>query len=102
MHVTDICPACHQPEPQSFAALMEMYEANYIRLRQLIPELISWSDKDIRVSQVDGALSLYARLEEITQYTVTLWLSYDFGESCLFISKSNASQYPFKSVVGNS
>ena len=82
MHVTGICPACHQPEPQSFAALMEMYEANYIRLRQLIPDLISWSDKDIRISEVDGALSLYARLEEITQYTVTLWLSYDFGESC--------------------
>lgn len=82
MHITDICPACHQPEPQSFAALMEMYEANYIRLRQLIPDLLAWSDTQIRISQVDGALNLYARLDEISRHTVTLWLSYDFGDSC--------------------
>jgi uncharacterized protein len=80
MRIPDICPSCNSPAPQSFAALMELYEANYIRLRQLIPGILQWQGSG--VSTVPGALDLHARVLEQTRHTTTLWLSYDFGESC--------------------
>lgn len=82
MQLQDICPACHSPKPQSFAALMEMYEANYIRLRLLIPDLLQWQVGDTRVSKVDQALDLHVRLLEREKHTATFWLSYVFGPDC--------------------
>lgn len=80
MRIPDICPACHSPAPQSFAALMEMYEANYIRLRQLIPHILDWEGS--AVSRVSGALDLHVRVLEQSRHTTTLWLSYEFGAEC--------------------
>ncbi len=82
MQIPDICPACHSPKPQSFAALMEMYEANYIRLRLLIPDLLHWQIGDARVSRVEDALDLHVRLLEREKHTATFWLSYVFGHDC--------------------
>lgn len=57
-------------------ALMELYELNYIQLRQLIPEIDLVQDHV--VSRVKGALNLYLTVRERCKYTTTLHLSYRF------------------------
>lgn len=63
------------PRPRSFAGLMEMYEVNYIRLRQLCPDM---HQIDIASSCVPGALDLHLRVLERSKYTTTLLLTYHF------------------------
>jgi len=57
-------------------ALMELYELNYIQLRQLIPDVSLLQDR--AVSRVKGALDLYLTVRERCKYTTTLHLSYRF------------------------
>ncbi len=57
-------------------ALMELYELNYIQLRQLIPEVDLVPDQV--VSRARGALDLYLTVRERCRYTTTLHLSYHF------------------------
>jgi uncharacterized protein YqiB (DUF1249 family) len=57
-------------------ALMELYELNYIQLRQLIPDVSLLQDHV--VSRVKGALDLYLTVRERCKYTTTLHLSYRF------------------------
>lgn len=57
-------------------ALMELYELNYIQLRQLIPDV--GLVQDHVVSRVKGALDLYLTVRERCKYTTTLHLSYRF------------------------
>ncbi|WP_026333154.1 DUF1249 domain-containing protein [Thioalkalivibrio sp. ALM2T] len=69
-------PSHLEPRPESFAALMEMYEENYLALRRLCPEL---ERQPLRsVSRVEGALDLYLEVLERTRYTTTLHLTYQF------------------------
>ncbi|WP_018878919.1 DUF1249 domain-containing protein [Thioalkalivibrio sp. ALE9] len=69
-------PSHLEPRPESFAALMEMYEENYLALRRLCPEL---ERQPVRsVSRVAGALDLYLEVLERTRYTTTLHLTYRF------------------------
>lgn len=65
-----------RPQPRSFAALMELYEANYIRLRRLCPGLSSIAHR--AVSSVPGALDLHLEILERRRYTTTLLLTYYF------------------------
>ncbi len=57
-------------------ALMELYELNYIQLRQLIPDVSLVQDQ--AVSRVTGTLDLYLTVRERCKYTTTLHLSYRF------------------------
>lgn len=57
-------------------ALMELYELNYIQLRQLIPDVDLVPDH--AVSRVRGALDLYLTVRDRSRYTTTLHLSYTF------------------------
>ncbi len=57
-------------------ALMELYELNYIQLRQLIPEIDLVQDRE--VSSIKGALDLHLTVRERCKYTTTLHLSYHF------------------------
>lgn len=66
-----------RPEPRSFAALMELYEANYMRLRCLCPGLSSIAHR--AVSSVPGALDLHLEVLERSRYTTTLLLTYRFS-----------------------
>ena len=66
-------------KPQSFVGLMSLYESNYLRLHQLIPEL-ERLDGYYR-SCVAGACDLHIEIIERSRYTVTLSLSYFFYES---------------------
>ncbi len=67
-----------QPEPNSFAGLMEMYEGNYIRLRKLLGEkdLIP----EVAVSRIDKGMDLYLQVLEQTKYTSTIALTYYFAD----------------------
>ncbi len=74
MRWPETCKVCESPAPRSFAALMELYEQNYIRLRCLCPGL-----KDITgevVSQAPGAHALHLIVTEQTRHTTTLRLTY--------------------------
>ena len=66
-------------KPRSFVGLMSLYESNYFRLLQLIPEL-ERLDGYYR-SCVAGDCDLHVEIIERSRYTVTLSLSYFFYES---------------------
>jgi uncharacterized protein YqiB (DUF1249 family) len=68
-------------QPRSFAALMTLYESNYIRLRALVPELILLGkDAGAMVSNVPGDVPLHLSLRERSRYTTTLHLTYFFED----------------------
>jgi uncharacterized protein YqiB (DUF1249 family) len=62
--------------PKSFVGLMALYESNYLRLLQLIPELHRL-DGYYR-SKVAGDCALHVEILERSRYTITLSLSYFF------------------------
>ena len=63
-------------ESRDLAALITLYEANYVRLARLAPELDRF-DEPV-VSRVGGALDLYLNVLERHAYTSTLELTYLF------------------------
>ena len=65
-------------KPRSFVGLMALYESNFLRLQQLIPE-IARLDGYYR-SCVAGDCNLHVEIIERSRYTVTLSLSYFFYE----------------------
>jgi len=62
--------------PNSFVGLMSLYESNYLRIRQLIPE-IERLDGCFR-SRVAGQCDLHVEILERCRYTVTISLTYLF------------------------
>ena len=60
--------------PNSFVGLMALYECNFLRLLQLIPE-IERLDGCFR-SRVAGDCDLFVEIIETSRYTVTLSLTY--------------------------
>ena len=65
-------------KPKSFVGLMALYESNYLRLQQLIPDL-NRLDGYYR-SRVAGDADLHLEIVERSRYTITLSLSYFFDE----------------------
>ena len=63
-------------KPRSFVGLMAMYESNYLRLLQLVPEL-ERLDGCFR-SRVAGDCELFVEILERARYTITLSLTYHF------------------------
>lgn len=61
----------------TFAALMELYENNYLRLRLLCPDLALPGEE--AVSSLPGAADLHLVILERAPYTTRLRLSYRFG-----------------------
>ena len=61
---------------QIFAGLMELYESNYIRLRNLVPDLDAIPDEVC--SRIDGVLELHLRIVERCKFTTTLGITYRF------------------------
>jgi len=64
--------------PKSFVGLMSLYESNFLRLQQVIPE-IDRLDGCFR-SRVAGNCDLHVEILERSRYTVSLSLSYVFYE----------------------
>ena len=65
-------------KPKSFVGLMSLYDSNYLRLQQLIPEL-NRLDGYFQ-SRVAGDCDLHVEILERSRYTVTMSLSYFFYE----------------------
>ena len=63
---------------RTFAGLMELYESNYIRLRNLVPELNAMPE--VSVSHIPGALDLHLQILERCRFTTTLGLTYCFHD----------------------
>ncbi|MDR9414341.1 MAG: DUF1249 domain-containing protein [Spiribacter sp.] len=64
------------PDQGSFAALMELYEMNYIYLRRLVPQLDG--RRDAQVSSVDRGPDLHLEVTERCPYTTSLLLTHRF------------------------
>ena len=62
--------------PRSFVGLMALYESNYLRLLQLVPEL-ERLDGCFR-SRVAGDCELFVEILERCRYTITMSLTYHF------------------------
>lgn len=63
-------------KPRSFVGLMSLYESNFLRLQQLIPEIKRLDG--YYQSRVAGDCTLHIEILERSRYTVTLSLSYFF------------------------
>jgi uncharacterized protein YqiB (DUF1249 family) len=66
-------------KPKSFVGLMSLYESNFLRLQQLIPELQRLDG--YYKSRVAGDCDLHVEILERARYTVTLSLTYFFVEN---------------------
>jgi uncharacterized protein YqiB (DUF1249 family) len=62
---------------RSFAGLMELYEQNYIRLRNIAPDLCV---ADEMISSVPAHQDLYLSINERCKYTTMLRMTYQFEE----------------------
>jgi|GEM_PF-140936 len=72
-----ILPEC-VVHPGSFGGLMVMYEANYIKLNQLVQHLSDCSGQ--KISHSANGCHLHLIIEERTKYTCHLRLTYLFDE----------------------
>lgn len=70
------------PRPRSFAALMELYEINYIQLRLLLGDLQNLPKE--KTSYIKNHLPVFLKVEESTKHTTTFLLTYIFSESDSF------------------
>ena len=69
-------PVAERAPDGSFAALMELYESNYIYLRRLVPQLDG--RRDAQVSSIDRGPDLHLEVIERCPYTTTLMLTHRF------------------------
>jgi uncharacterized protein YqiB (DUF1249 family) len=65
-------------ETPDLAALIDLYESNYVRLMRLAPDLEQIQGPV--VSRVSGALDLYLLVDERFKYTTSFTLTYRFGD----------------------
>jgi hypothetical protein len=68
----------HGIPAKNFAGLMELYDCNYIRLRNLVPDVDVIPDEII--SRIPGVLDLHLRVVERNKFTTTLHLTYFFTD----------------------
>ena len=79
MGVDEAGRSCHARfGERDLAGLIRIYEANYVRLARLVPDLAA-SD-GVMVSRVAGALDLYLEIIEHQRYTTSLRLTYRFAD----------------------
>lgn len=75
-----VSPYRVQRNRQQFSSIMELYEKNYILLRQMLPEVKDLPD--YWVSRVPGHLDVHLWVLERAKFTTTLRMSYRFeGDS---------------------
>lgn len=70
--------ALRRRQVHDLGELMAIYECNYIRLRQLLPQLASMGET--AASRTAGALDLQLIINERNRYTTTLTLTYQFED----------------------
>ena len=86
-----LCPSQRESlwrdPPGTFAALMDLYERNYIQIRRLLPVMPPAGTGC--VSQVAGGLDLHLHIIERCRYTSELILTYQFGQADGIIAEPN-------------
>ena len=65
-------------QARSFAGLMEMYEQNYMRLRNIAPDLQVANEM---ISSVPGHQDLFLSITQRCKYTTMLRMTYQFEEA---------------------
>ncbi len=65
-------------QPRNFPGLMDLYERNYIQLRQMIPDFGDLPQN--MVSRACGALDLHLTILERCKYTTVIKLTYYFED----------------------
>ena len=73
---------------RDIAGLIRIYEANYVRLATLVPELAACDQA--MVSRVAGALDLHLHVVERQRYTTSLILTYVFADGDGGVLEPNA------------
>ena len=83
---------------RSFAGLMELYEHNYLRLRNIVPDL---TVADEMISVVPDHQDLYLSVTERCKYTTMLRMTYRFesGDEVLFEPDLHLKMYHDARVV---
>ena len=71
--------AIFPPLPRSFAALMEMYEINYMQLRLLCGDIKRL--KGSYLSRQENGIALRLEVLEQSSHTSVLMMTYDFAEN---------------------
>jgi len=79
MQITERHPRICTPRPQSYAGLMEMYEANYMRIRLLCGDVRRLSGE--YYSTLDQHIPVSLRVIEQTRHTTILCLNYEFDQT---------------------
>ncbi len=69
---------CEDVLAYDFVSLMDLYEANFLKLKKLIPNLSSIESHAL--SRSEGHLDLHLKILERSRYTTTLFLSYRFDD----------------------
>ncbi len=78
--------------PKSFAALMSLYESNYVRLGWLIDDLDGLHTPGAsHRSVVEDDCTLYLSVLEVSRYTTTILLTYQFDEGLEVIADPDLS-----------
>jgi len=71
-------PALFPPRPKSFAALMEMYETNYLQLRLLCGDLRALASESR--SYIAGGIPVQLQVLDNSAHTTTLLMTYLFDD----------------------
>jgi hypothetical protein len=72
------CETSWRAQPGSFVSLMTLYESNFVRLRWLVRDLRSITDRV--VSKTASDCDLYLTPMELSRYTSVFRLTYEFGD----------------------
>ena len=67
---------CHDVKRETFAALMDLYEGSFMRLRRLIPDFNQLENEV--VSSVVGCLDLHLKVLERSKFTTQISMTYYF------------------------
>jgi len=77
-HSTNTTGVAFNPRPHSFVALMDMYEANYIRLRLFCGDIRKLPDESI--SRIIDGVPVQLKVLERSSHTTLLMLTYLFED----------------------
>lgn len=79
--------ACRDVHRETFAALMDLYEHNFMRLKKLLPDLGCVEQSGI--SSVAGCLDLHVSVLEQSKFTSLITLSYCFNREAAKVMEPN-------------
>lgn len=92
MQITERQPRICTPRPQSYAGLMEMYEANYMRIRLLCGDVRRLSGT--HYSMLDQHIPVSLRVIEQARHTTILCLNYEFDQQEIEKSANHQARQP--------